>query len=358
MTILVEEDMNEAGGYATIAVSPPVDAPFARLSIRRLDAEPRHLGMEDWQPEIAWFAPRLIERGADATVIHVGPEIVDRLQELVRIEIVAEGEAPLGVVTWPAITPSPGIDGALALQAAFKPAAPVTGQGQAIVPMTSTAALVSEAAPEPPPTNMPEAELMAAVAEAVLRPAPEPRPAPTPAPARNSKSWMIAAALALGALGAAGAWWQLRRAPAPAAAQAEAAPAATPATSPAPNGASAGELTRKLEGLLRHGGTPAAFLAIGNDALAAGHKAVAFRAYEAADPYTNADAAMALARFYDPRTTADGERAAEPNAARAITYYALWKNRSPTHTAELRALCAASTSLVAGNDRLTAACRD
>ena len=121
-------------------------------------------------------------------MIRVGPEIVDRLEELVRIEIVAEGEMPLGIVSWPAITPSPGIEGGLNLQAASKPiAAPV---------------VVAEALPTPPPLPVPpplpipppfpvgrvvEAELVAAVAEAVMRPAPaSATPAPPPRKRRRN----------------------------------------------------------------------------------------------------------------------------------------------------------------------------
>lgn len=332
MAIDVSEDLDQAGGYAFIDLGRHSDRPFEKISIRRLDAEPRHLGVEDWQPEVAWLEPRSIERRALSTVIRIGPEIVDRIEELVQIEIVAEGDHSLGVVTWPAITPSPGIDGSLSLQGTGKPTPSLVAEGEA------------PSAESRPAEQEPSEPIVAARPPAVLDNAVQPTAV---APPRRAPLWAAAAIVLVGAAGAA--FWFVQQTPHPR-------PRPEPETPRSP--VSAGELTQKLEALLQRAAPPAALMGIGSEALAAGQPAVAFRAFEAADPYANPDAALQLARIYDPRISDDGRRAAAPNAPRAISYYALWKNRSAAHTTELKALCSASASLVAGNDRLAAACRD
>ncbi|GJE13012.1 hypothetical protein [Methylobacterium longum] len=97
-----------------------------------------------------------------------------------------------------------------------------------------------------------------------------------------------------------------------------------------------------------------AFLALGETALASRQGSTAFRAFEEADPVTNADAAWQLARFYDPGNADVAHReAARPDIVRAAYYYALWRNRSPRHTEALRALCEGNST----GDRLRAICR-
>jgi hypothetical protein len=332
MSMDVKEDLDEAGGYAFINLGQQPDRPFKKISIRRLDAEPRHLGVEDWQPEVAWLEPRSIQRQANSTVIRIGPEVVDRIEELVRVEIVAEGEHPLGVVTWPAITPSPSIEGSLSLQGPTKHRPHAVDDGPTKpAPATNLAGLKTDQV-APPGLHAPDLETTLPI---------------KPGQRRRGVFWAVAALVVI--LGASGTIFLIMRQQAGLPNPPEAVRSPTP---------SARELADKLDAMLLGSAAPSDFLALGAEALAAGHPAVAFRAFEAADPHTNPDAALQLAKIYDPRGADERPRAALPNAPRAIAYYALWKNRSAPHTAELKALCSASANIVAGNDRLAAACRD
>src|SRR4051794_29329965 len=46
------------------------------------------------------------ERGP-TTIVKIGPEVVDRLPDLVQVEITVQGEPPLPAIRWPTLTPSP-----------------------------------------------------------------------------------------------------------------------------------------------------------------------------------------------------------------------------------------------------------
>lgn len=112
MTIRITEDEDESGGFAFVDLGRLTSSPL--LSFRRQDAEPRHLGSDGWQPEVAWLAPLSIVERDGRAVARFGPSVVDRIEELVPIEIVAQDGTSFGVVSWPFITPAPAGQGLLA----------------------------------------------------------------------------------------------------------------------------------------------------------------------------------------------------------------------------------------------------
>jgi hypothetical protein len=354
MTISVHEDESETGGFAFVALGRRVAPPL--LSLRRLDTEPRHLGLGGWQPEVAWLAPLSVEEQDGSTVVRFGPQVVDCIEELVPIEFVVQDGTSLGTVVWPFITPAPTGRRLLVVEAAPAPA----------LVQISAEPPPQEASPPPPPH---------------LPIAPEPPPFVPPTrtaaantvelPRRRGYGWLVALLL-LAVAGGAGAWqWDrimaMIRPPAPvveAAIPAPAEPAQAPASPPAPPSEpvtplrSRVELIQQHDRLLRERAAPAAFVELGTSALSARQGSVAFRAFEEADPAANQDAAWQLARFYDPRNTEAAYReTVEPNAARAAYYYALWRNRSARHTEELRALCAANGDAAGRDEHLRTLCQ-
>ncbi|UHC17829.1 hypothetical protein LRS73_08180 [Methylobacterium currus] len=345
MTIQITEDETEAGGYALIDLGRPLRTPL--LSFRRQDVEPRHLGAEGWQPEVAWLAPLSVTERDGRAVARFGPNVVDCIEELVPIEIVAQDGTSFGIVSWPFITPAPAGRGLLAAAPAPAPAP------------------VEVAIPAQPP------------AEAPAPPAPEPESEPEPAPTRavrNSlplaepvkpprRAWPMIA-LPLVVLAAIGGAYMYRDAlpdlfgTRPTEPVAPSETVAIPAPPPEAPRLSAAELRQRHARLIEERAAPAAFVALGETALAARQGAAAFRAFEEADPAASADAAWQLARFYDPGTTDAAYRdAARPNTVRAAYYYALWRSRSPRHTDALRGLCEAQGDLAGRDDRLRAFCR-
>jgi len=353
MSIRITEDDDESGGYAFIDLGRRATAPL--LSFRRQDAEPRHLGTDGWQPEIAWLEPMSMVERDGRTVARFGPAVVDRIEELVPIEIVAQDGTSFGVVSWPFITPAPAGRGLLAATPAPAPS------------LTQTMPLGAPAAAPPPDEAAPPTEIKPAETELPKRDEVTERPPPltTPLPRR----FPIALTLVLPALllgGGATAYLyrdQLRAVLADRAAHPPTTTSAenlpTPAAmSPEPPRLSGAELRQRHAQLLQERAGASAFLALGGTAIEAQQGGAAFRAFEEADPVTSADAAWQIARFYDPRNAEAPYRdAAKPNVARAAYYYALWRNRSPRHTDELRGLCEANTDLVGRDERLRAICR-
>ncbi|KZC01933.1 hypothetical protein [Methylobacterium radiotolerans] len=332
MTIRITEDEDESGGYAFINLGRPLASPL--LSFRRQDTEPRHLGAEGWQPEVAWLAPLAVTERDGRAVARFGPNVVDRIEELVPIEIVAQDGTSFGVVAWPFIPPAPSGGGILAGLPAAVPTLTRDGTGGPAVPVVPL--------PEPEPAPPQDA-------------APAAPPAPEPAARKSRLLWPLVALMLL-ALAAGGAYlYRDRLSDIVARREASAPEPSPPPAPPEPDSRlTAAELRQRYARLVDERAPAGAFLALGETALASRQGSAAFRAFEEADPVTSADAAWQLARFYDPGNADTAYReAARPDVVRAAYYYALWRNRSPRHTEALRALCEGSAAI----DRLRAICR-
>ena len=351
MTIRITEDDDEIGGHAFIDLGRRATAPL--LSFRRQDAEPKHLGSDGWQPEVAWLAPLSMSERNGRTVARFGPAVVDRIEELVPIEIVGQDGTSFGVVAWPFITPAPAGYGILAADPT-----PAPSLTQTVPPAESVSVPpppVDEAAPEPerPPVSPLRDE------QALLQAAP-----PARRPIWRTLAFVLLIVLSGAGIGVYLFWDDLRLVlarltPAPTV-PAEAPPLPAALTPPAPEAPrlTAAELRQRHLQLLDQSAAGSAFLELGGVAIEARQGGAAFRAFEEADPVASADAAWQIARFYDPRNTdATYREAARPNVSRAAYYYALWRNRSPRHTDELRSLCEANTDLVGRDERLRAICR-
>ncbi|HTF67885.1 MAG TPA: hypothetical protein VK638_34920, partial [Edaphobacter sp.] len=309
MTITVREDEDASGGYAFLDLGRKFDRSQPRISIRRLNAEPRHLGLEGWQFEPAWLEPEASINNGGATVLRLAPQIIDQIEELVRIEISVEGEGTIGQVTWPDITPSPQSILGISLEA-------TPPHKKAPEP----AEIVTPAAELARPFN-PDQDIMIAIAEAVFTPpVVEPR-LPRPAPRRRRFPRALLALIVVGcALGAV----QLLKPGLLCKAYEDIMARLNPPNStsqlpiPGPASPSSEEMSRRYATMLTNGGTVTNFLEFGREALQTGNGQVAFRAFEEANPTTNEDAAWELARFYDPRNDDAVYRAvARRDAARA-----------------------------------------
>lgn len=346
MAIRVFEDDQTEPGYAWIDLGRRIDSAAPRLSLRRTDADPRHLGLDRWQSEIAWLAVEQTRQTTSATQVMIGPVAVDVIDELVPIEIHVEDVGLLGTLGWPQLTPSPWKDGPRVVmerggaKGKKGETGGVTGTGQSPPPKP----------PEPPgPT---ETGTQKVVEEPKVEP-PKVQPPDPGAPANPAKKGMPKWLFLLPLLAAAGAalyFFEIdfnRSPPVP------------PAPPPPPVvRITAAEVTRQFDDMVRRRASAEEFAGLGKRALEAGHAPGAFRAFEEADPRSNEEAAWHMARFYDPSETAPAFRAAgaPPSAANAIAYYALWKTRSERHRNALRALCSAQSTLVQGNATLRAQC--
>ncbi len=331
MSIRVTEDESQIGGYALIELGSSITP--THLSYRRQDAEPRHLGLDGWQPEIAWLAPLATKRVEGKTVLQVGPEIVDQIEELVPVEIVANGEISLGLVSWPALTPFPS-SGEIRLHGIARSAdrlvSPSAEAAPAVAPVVASSLEIAKVTP---------------VAEAAPQSLAN---VPTVPKAKAGRRLALPLAAVLIVAGASAVGWHSTR------------PSATNRNvqEAGPERISPDDARRRYDVLIRTGANPSEFLSLGREAVDAGQGTLAFRAFEEADPAANADAAWHLARFHDPRVVEQVYRdAARPNVARAAFYYALWRGQSPRHAEELRSLCQAYSELASRDEPLKASCR-
>jgi len=105
MAITVREDFTELG-YALIDVGRKVANDRVRVSFRRLDADHRYLGHEDWQVERTWLTLDRIDNQGATTILRVGPSVVDKIPAVVPVEIALEDGGVLGTITWPTLTKS------------------------------------------------------------------------------------------------------------------------------------------------------------------------------------------------------------------------------------------------------------
>jgi hypothetical protein len=105
--VLLTITEEETAGYAMIDLGREIAGENLRLSFRRRNLEPRHLGSGGWQAEAAWLEIRDIVQKIPTTVARLGPSVVSRIDELEQIEIVCEGVGSLGVVWWPAMARPP-----------------------------------------------------------------------------------------------------------------------------------------------------------------------------------------------------------------------------------------------------------
>lgn len=108
MRLRVHEDRSEVGGYAFVDLGQKVLQTSLRIMFHRTDGDRRSLGLDGWQAEGAWITPLLIDNDGETTVVRIGPNVVDRIDEYVPIEIVLEGRGVLGEILWPSLTRSPG----------------------------------------------------------------------------------------------------------------------------------------------------------------------------------------------------------------------------------------------------------
>lgn len=106
MTVIVREDLAEAGGYAFLDLDRKISRDAIRVAFRRLDIDPRYLGVDGWQAEIVWLNPDGIDNNGVKTVLRIGPAVVDSIPEFVPVEISIEGVGVISTVNWPSLAKS------------------------------------------------------------------------------------------------------------------------------------------------------------------------------------------------------------------------------------------------------------
>lgn len=353
VSLTIEEDTGAPPGHARLCfagLAPPADAHFR---LRRLDAEPEHLGPHGWQNSPALLEPDAVVDEGGTTVLQVGPAVVDRVAADAPIEVDLPA-ADLSLRSyWPDIAPSPG---AADLSVAVASRAPV--EAAAAVQTAPVAQTPTEPPPPPkpppPPPPAPEPE-----PEPIPPPEPEPEPIhveppapePAPPPEPGGRRWLP---LALGGLLVllliVGGVWQLGLLPWPADEEQSAIREETAVDEEEQQEAPQQETTRQEEApeeettepetseqeplppsrdwraeLLEAANNNASaeqLFEIGQGAAEAGELEIALLAYEEAIRQGSGPALLEIGRWYDPAYySADSAPFSQPNPEQAAIYY-------------------------------------
>jgi hypothetical protein len=363
-TVSVSEDDSRHGGFALIDLGRKIPRSSIMLSFRRLNAEPRYLGQDGWQPELCWLEPDHVDQSGPSTIVRVGPRVVDQILELDPIEITIRGEHnALGIVHWPALTPSPrglitdvGIcppeqkdtpiikesppehaepEGLLEALSRMPGSTPF--DEKRVVQADTTVTAPSRASK---PGEHPSSETFQRSGQIPIGSG-QRRELPGKQQTRKSKFALgiaLASLLVLIAIGGA-----LLLAP------------MLKSTLPeARRNPTREEMQRRLKDFTERRASASDFEKLGQDALLYGYCLIARDSFEEADPGQSTEASWQLARMYDPRLSGN---CVQPNVGWAIRYYNMGaKKGSNRHTKELEALCKNNGSVILGDDGLRQIC--
>jgi len=347
--LTIEEDTAAPPGHARLCFADLAAPADARFRLRRLDAEPEHLGPQGWQNSPALLEPDAVVAEGGVTVFQVGPAVVDRMAADAPIEV----EVPSAGLSlrsyWPDIAPSPGaadfsvaMAGRPAVEAAAAAHPTPSPRPQEPVAQTPTE---PPPPPKPPPTPTPEPEpepIPPAEPEPepvhVEPPAPQPVPPPaTPEP--GGRHWLPLALGLLALLLIVGGAWQFGLLPWPAGEEQPVVEEETTEQEGAPEETEPGPPTEQetteeeqppaardwraeLLAAVNDNAPGDQLFALGRDAAEAGELETALLAYEEAIRQGHGPALLAIGRWYDPaHYSAESSPFSQPNPEQAAVYY-------------------------------------
>lgn len=295
-------------GHAVIEIPYALDVDPLLLTIQKLGADRRYLARDgSWRSESDALQPQKIERQGGATLVYVGPEIVNCIDEDERLRIGIEAASFTGDLVWSDIPPSSGGTG----RSVF-----LTRPKVVAAPTPAPAPeMKAEPAPLPPPLTVPEAV------------------PPPPPPPRRTALWGVLAALLLFVV-AGVAYWVLRPQPAPVAL----------APPPLSETEELARLRQQLADMIQRGDDPGRILDGARrliDSPDAAQRDFGFRAMDYAATRGSASAQLEMGRLFDPRTFKVGRGAMEKaNPSMAAEWYKRAADSGSREApAETKALC-------------------
>jgi hypothetical protein len=291
----IREDGDHLYGHALARLAAAID-PSAPVAVRiaRRSPDAPYLGETGWQARPASFPVAVVARSPDSTTLLLGPAICDllRYDEQVRIEI--EGA---GIVSktafWPAVEPTPrkGLSDIERLKS--RPPTPPSDRLERVV--------------QPPPV--------------IREPEPEPQPQPpedTKEKAPRRRLWPLLLLLLVVAAGLGGAYYYFAL---------------------VPHESGAKTLAQRYEELKKAGGHAHDLFLLGKEAYTAGDANVGFSATDLASQRGEVEAALEIARWYDPRSF-DPSKFRHPDANNAALYYSRLAPHNDRAKQLLATLCA------------------
>ncbi len=279
-------------GHAIIEIGYALNVEPLLLTIQKVGADPRYLARDGgWRADPQPLQPTRVERQEGRTLIHVGPDIVNHLDDDQRLRVGIVSADFAGDVAWSDIPPSSG------------------GIGRSIFVARTKPAAVAE---EPPPLPAEKPEEPEPVHTPVVL---EPPPAIPPRPPESRTLWWVLAVLLLVVAAGAGAYWHFNLWPWP---------WPKPAVVvPPPNDLQ--RLHQQLRQMMQSDGDPGQILDGGRrliDSDDAGLRDFGFRAMDFAATRGSASAQLEIGKLYDPRYfRADRGEIKQANPSTAAEWY-------------------------------------
>jgi hypothetical protein len=298
-------------GHAIIEIGYALSVDPLLLTIQKVGADPRYLARDGgWRADPEPLQPTRVERQEGRTLIYVGPDIVNHLDDDQRLRVGIVSADFAGDVVWSDIPPSSGGIGRSVFVARARPAVPVE-------------------APPPPPAEKPKEPEHKPV---VLEPPPVVPPRP---PVRHTLWWALGLLLLLiVACGGAAYWYfHVRPQPVPPTAAAPVAP---------PNDLQ--RLRQQLTQMIESNGDPGQILDGGRRLIDSEDGALrdfGFRAIDVAATRGSASAQLDMGKLFDPRYFRAGRAGMEranPSVA-AEWYKRAIESGSREAPAEKQGLC-------------------
>ena len=307
----VVENTDHPGGYAIIILPCPLHEPAVTFTIERVGSDKPYLGHNGWQTQIETLSSSHIISSTETTEVHIGPDIVDHIDEDWRIQLRFPSLNLSETIFWPSIVHSGLSQRATALAAA-------------------DTTHLTKASPRRP-LKAPQTESIQAVVADVQSPPDLINIQPVQASER-SRTPLLFGALGIAALLmaiAVGVYLSLRTknetiAQSPPQPQVGAAEVSNTAQVPPPQNSAPGSTQRNRRADLQNlvnSAAPREIFIFGKEALGAGDRDVGYLAVDIAQQRGHGEAILQVGRWYDPRYFEAEKMFSRPNIEQAARYY-------------------------------------
>jgi hypothetical protein len=291
----ITEDLSHPYGHALARFAAAIEPAPTAIRVMRRSPDMPYLGPAGWQAGPVSLPVSVADRSAGSTTLLLGPHICDSIPLDLQVRLEVEGADICGRAFWPAVAPTPGKSESAILGTQHKPKLP------------------ERVGPErPPPPIIPEPE-----------PLPETAPPVSEAKkAARRRLWPLVLLLLIVAGGLAAAYYYR-----------------APLLAFLHQGSGTKSFAERYRDLEKSGGHAHDLFLLGKEAYAGKDDRIGFLASDLASQRGDVDAAIEIARWYDPRTF-DPSKFLHPDANNAALYYSRLAGSNARAKQLLSSLCA------------------
>jgi hypothetical protein len=293
----ITEDLSHPYGHALARFAVAIDPAPTAIRVMRRSPDMPYLGPAGWQAGPVSLPVSVADRSPGSTTLLLGPHICDQIPLDLQVRLEIEGADICSRAFWPAVMPTPGKSDFDILGTQPKPKLP------------ERSGPISPPPPPPLPLSLPPEEEIPPVSQ-------EEKKAP------RRRLWPLLLLLLVVAGGLAAAYYNR-----------------APLLALLHQGSGAKTFAERYRDLEKFGGHAHDLFLLGKDAYAGGDDRIGFLASDLASQRGDVDAALEIARWYDPRTF-DPAKFLHPDANNAALYYSRLAGGNTRAKQLLSSLCA------------------